>query len=46
VYTGLGDDEAYFAIPGAALEAIEARLRVIVQANAELEKFHRGRAQG
>jgi uncharacterized protein (DUF169 family) len=46
VYTGLSDEEAYFAIPGAALAAIEARLRVIVHANAELEKFHRGRAQG
>jgi uncharacterized protein (DUF169 family) len=46
VYTGLGDDEAYFAIPGASLDAIEARLRVIVHANAELEKFHRARAQG
>jgi uncharacterized protein (DUF169 family) len=46
VYTGLGDDEAYFAIPGVALDAIEARLRVIVHANAELEKFHRARAQG
>lgn len=46
VYTGLADDEAYFAIPGAALDAIEARLRVIVHANAELEKFHRARAQG
>jgi uncharacterized protein (DUF169 family) len=45
VYTGLGDDEAYFAIPGASLDAIEQRLRVIVHANAELEKFHRGRAQ-
>ena len=45
VYTALDDAEAYFAIPGAAVSAIEERLRVIVRANAELEAFHRGRAQ-
>jgi uncharacterized protein (DUF169 family) len=43
VYTGAGDDEAYFAIPGAALAAVEERLAVMVKANTELEKFHRGR---
>ena len=43
VYTGAGDDEAYFAIPGAALGAVEERLAVMVKANSELEKFHRGR---
>jgi uncharacterized protein (DUF169 family) len=43
VYTGAGDDEAYFAIPGAALAAVEERLAVMVHANRELEKFHRGR---
>ena len=41
--TGAGDDEAYFAIPGAALAAVEERLAVMVNANRELEKFHRGR---
>ena len=45
VYTALDDSEAYFAIPGAALPAVEERLRVMVRANQELEKFHRGRAQ-
>jgi uncharacterized protein (DUF169 family) len=45
VYTGLGDEEAYFAIPGSALAAIEDRLQVLVRANRELEKFHRARAQ-
>ena len=45
VYTGAGDDEAYFAIPGERLAAVEERLAVIVRANAELEKFHRARAQ-
>jgi uncharacterized protein (DUF169 family) len=45
VYTALDDNEAYFAIPGAAVSAIEERLRAIVHANEELEKFHRARAQ-
>jgi uncharacterized protein (DUF169 family) len=44
VYTGAGDDEAYFAIPGAQLGAVEDKLAVMVRANRELEKFHRGRA--
>jgi uncharacterized protein (DUF169 family) len=43
VYTGAGDDEAYFAIPGERLAAVEGRLEVIARANSELEKFHRGR---
>ena len=46
VYTALADSEAYFAIPGSAVAAVEERLRVIVHANQELEKFHRARAQG
>ncbi len=45
VYTGAGETEAYFAIPGAHLHAVEGRLAVIVRANAELEKFHRARAE-
>lgn len=45
VYTALADDEAYFAIPGSAVGAVEERLRAIVHANRELEKFHRARAQ-
>jgi uncharacterized protein (DUF169 family) len=44
VYTGAGENEAYFAIPGPALGAVEERLAVIVRANQELEKFHRARA--
>jgi len=44
VYTGAGDDECYFAIPGAQLHAVEEKLAVVVRANAELEKFHRARA--
>ena len=44
VYTGADDTEAYFAIPGAHLGAVEESLAVIVRANQELERFHRGRA--
>jgi uncharacterized protein (DUF169 family) len=44
VYTGADDTEAYFAIPGPQLSAVEENLAVIVRANQELEKFHRGRA--
>jgi uncharacterized protein (DUF169 family) len=44
VYTGAGENDAYFAIPGAKLGALEAKLATIVRANEELEKFHRGRA--
>jgi uncharacterized protein (DUF169 family) len=43
VYTGADDNEAYFAIPGKALEAVEEKLATIVRANDELEKFHRAR---
>jgi hypothetical protein len=43
VYTGAGDNEAYFAVPGDKLEALVARLEVVLRANAELEKFHRAR---
>jgi uncharacterized protein (DUF169 family) len=46
VYTAANDDDAYFAIPGAQLRAIEEKLTVIVTANNELEKFHRARAAG
>jgi uncharacterized protein (DUF169 family) len=44
VYTGLGDDELYFAVPGKQVETILDSLAVIVHANQELEQFHRSRA--
>ncbi len=44
VYTGADEHDAYFAIPGAHLAAVEASLAVIVRANQELETFHRARA--
>jgi uncharacterized protein (DUF169 family) len=44
VYTGAGENDAYFAIPGAALSAVEESLQTIVKANDALDAFHRGRA--
>lgn len=44
VYTELGDDELYLAVPGNALEETLGQLDTILTANAELEKFHRLRA--
>lgn len=43
VYTGLGDDELYFTIPGARVGDVAARLATIVDANRELEHYHRDR---
>ena len=44
VYTGAGDTDAYFAIPGPKFGAVEEHLAVIVRANQALEAFHRARA--
>jgi uncharacterized protein (DUF169 family) len=44
VYTGAGESDAYFAIPGKQLAAVEESLAVIVRANEALEQFHRSRA--
>lgn len=44
VYTQLGDDELYLMVPGALVEETLARLKTIVTANAELERFHQARA--
>ena len=46
VYTGAAASDAYYAIPGEHLNALEQSLAVIVRANEELEKFHRARAAG
>ncbi|MGH7235800.1 MAG: DUF169 domain-containing protein [Nitrospiraceae bacterium] len=43
VYTGLGDDEGYYAIPGAKVAEVVSKLAVITEANRQLEIFHRGR---
>jgi uncharacterized protein (DUF169 family) len=44
VYTGATDAEAYFAIPGQHLAALEVSLATIVRANQALEEFHQARA--
>lgn len=44
VYTELGDDELYFAVPGTAIGRVLEQLAVILDANAALENFHRERA--
>jgi uncharacterized protein (DUF169 family) len=43
VYTGAGENDAYFAIPGDKLGLLEAKLATIVRANQELETFHQRR---
>jgi len=44
VYTGLGDDEGYYAMPGAKVADVVSKLAVIVEANRKLEVFHKSRA--
>jgi uncharacterized protein (DUF169 family) len=46
VYTELGDDEFYAAIPGPQLVPFIDKLSTIVTANRELEHFHRTRMSG
>jgi uncharacterized protein (DUF169 family) len=43
VYTGAGDDEGYYAIPGSAVATIVDKLLTIKEANRQLEMFHRAR---
>ncbi|MCI0545771.1 MAG: DUF169 domain-containing protein [Candidatus Rokubacteria bacterium] len=43
VYTGLADDELYYAVPAAALAAVEQKLGTILRANRELATYHEGR---
>ena len=44
VYTEIEDDELYFVIAGSQLDAVVDKLATIVNANRELEVFHRERA--
>jgi uncharacterized protein (DUF169 family) len=46
VYTGTGDDESWFAVPGPRLQTLVDKLEVTVRANRELEGFHRDRLAG
>ena len=41
VYTEMADDELYFALPGGQLGRVVEKLAAIVNANRELEKYHR-----
>ena len=43
VYTDLGDDELYVAIPGRDLARVAAELTTIISANDTLESYHRDR---
>jgi uncharacterized protein (DUF169 family) len=43
VYTEMTDDELYYALPGKHLAAVVGKLGEIVNANRELEKYHRAR---
>jgi uncharacterized protein (DUF169 family) len=45
VYTDLADDELYYVLPGKHLPAVVQQLSEIVNANRELEKYHRARLQ-
>jgi uncharacterized protein (DUF169 family) len=43
IYTGLTDDELYFALPGKHLTAVTEKLATIVEANRQLENYHRAK---
>lgn len=45
VYTDLGDDELYVAIPGRDLARLAAETEIIATANAALSDYHRSRRQ-
>ncbi len=45
VYTDLGEDELYVAVPGKDLAGVADALQTIVEANATLTEYHRGRWQ-
>jgi uncharacterized protein (DUF169 family) len=43
VYTEMGDDELYIALPGGQLTRVMEKLEAIINANRELEKYHRAK---
>jgi uncharacterized protein (DUF169 family) len=45
VYTDLGDDELYVAIPGRDLATLASESQTIAAANAALSDYHRARRQ-
>jgi len=44
VYTGLGDDEGYYCLPGSTVVEVVTRLTAVAEANRQLESFHKARA--
>ncbi len=45
VYTDLGEDELYVAVPGRDLAKVADEAQTIAAANAKLSEYHRGRRQ-
>jgi uncharacterized protein (DUF169 family) len=45
VYTDVGEDALYLAVPGRSLPSIAAEAKTIAAANANLSEYHRGRRQ-
>jgi uncharacterized protein (DUF169 family) len=43
IYTGLADDELYYALPGNQIGLVVEKLATIVNANRELDSYHRAR---
>jgi uncharacterized protein (DUF169 family) len=43
IYNGLADDEMYYALPGKQVAAVVDKLAMIVNANRELEKYHKAK---
>jgi uncharacterized protein (DUF169 family) len=43
IYTGLADDELYYALPGKHMGLVVEKLATIINANRELESYHRAR---
>jgi uncharacterized protein (DUF169 family) len=43
VYTGIGEDELYVAVPGSALAKLVEEMPVIAAANAKLAEYHEAR---
>jgi uncharacterized protein (DUF169 family) len=43
VYNSMNDDELYFVLPGKHLSAVTEKLAGIVNANRELEKYHKSK---
>jgi uncharacterized protein (DUF169 family) len=43
VYTGIGEDELYVAVPGSALERVAGALATVEAANRTLTDYHQAR---